>query len=109
MVESEDEGDHGRSASGAEDNGGSSSKKAAGSPPPAKKARKDAEGDEGEYMRFLWLYARFSDDYAAKDDPDSVKVRDWRHKLQKTFLSGKAPPKDEVCGRYFVIRCDLGY
>ena len=50
MVESEDEGDHGRSASGAEDHGGSSSKKAAGSPPPAKKAKKDAEGDEGEYL-----------------------------------------------------------
>ncbi|KAJ2912372.1 hypothetical protein MD484_g8036, partial [Candolleomyces efflorescens] len=78
VVESEDEGDHhARSASGAEDNGGSSSKKAGGSPPPAKKAKKDSEGDEG------------------KDDPESVKVRDWRHKLQKTFLSGKAPPKDE--------------
>lgn len=29
-------------------------------------------------------------------DPQSLKVRDWRHKLQKTFLSQKAMPKPEV-------------
>ena len=30
------------------------------------------------------------------NDPQSLKVRDWRHKLQKTFLSNKTLPKAEV-------------
>jgi hypothetical protein len=29
-------------------------------------------------------------------DPEAVKVRDWRHKLQKTFLSNKGLPKQSV-------------
>ena len=29
-------------------------------------------------------------------DPEAVKVRDWRHKLQKSFLSNKSIPKEEV-------------
>src|ERR1700722_12180078 len=28
--------------------------------------------------------------------PEAVKVRDWRHKLQKTFLSNKGLPSEEV-------------
>ncbi|KAJ3510814.1 hypothetical protein NMY22_g15856 [Coprinellus aureogranulatus] len=30
----------------------------------------------------------------AGSSPENVRVKDWRHKLQKTFL-GKVPPKDE--------------
>lgn len=33
---------------------------------------------------------------AKTGDAQSVKVRDWRHKLQKTFLSNKGVPKSEV-------------
>ncbi|KAK0462239.1 uncharacterized protein EV420DRAFT_1639446 [Desarmillaria tabescens] len=46
----------------------------------AKKARKDKdEHEEGDLAK----------------DPEAVKVRDWRHKLQKTFLSNKGDPKEE--------------
>lgn len=32
-----------------------------------------------------------------ESDPEALKVREWRHKLQKTFLSSnKALPKEEV-------------
>jgi hypothetical protein len=40
-----------------------------------------------------------SDDNVAKleSDPEALKVREWRHKLQKTFLSSnKSLPKEEV-------------
>jgi hypothetical protein len=33
---------------------------------------------------------------AVANDPEAKKVREWRHQLQKTFLSGKAQPKEEV-------------
>lgn len=42
--------------------------------------------------------------FAAKvsTDPEAMKVRDWRHKLQKTFLSHKGNPKEEVsCSECF--------
>jgi hypothetical protein len=29
-------------------------------------------------------------------DPEAKMVREWRHSLQRTFLGGKAHPKDEV-------------
>ncbi|THU87097.1 hypothetical protein K435DRAFT_867602 [Dendrothele bispora CBS 962.96] len=29
------------------------------------------------------------------EDPEAIKVRDWRHRLQKTFLSNKAEPKEQ--------------
>ncbi|KAK7692148.1 hypothetical protein QCA50_003767 [Cerrena zonata] len=72
MIESEDEG-----AAERDDEDAGPSQKA--SPPPAKKARKEKDEDEGDPL--------------AKD-PDAIKVRDWRHKLQKAFL-GKIVPKDE--------------
>lgn len=32
-----------------------------------------------------------------ESDPEALKVREWRHKLQKTFLSSnKSLPKEEV-------------
>ena len=33
---------------------------------------------------------------ALSNDPEAAKVREWRHKLQKAFLSQKTAPKDEV-------------
>ncbi|KAI0633492.1 hypothetical protein C8Q77DRAFT_791919 [Trametes polyzona] len=74
MVESEDEG-------GAEDGereGSGPSKRS--SPPPAKKAKRDKD-DEA--------------DSPLMNDPEALKVRDWRHKLQKAFLNNKAAPKEE--------------
>ncbi|KAH6885565.1 hypothetical protein BKA70DRAFT_1337292 [Coprinopsis sp. MPI-PUGE-AT-0042] len=69
-IESEDDG--------GEDEAGTSKKT---SPPPAKRPRRgekeeDAQDSKGE-------------------DPEAIKVRDWRHKLQKSFLSNKAVPKDD--------------
>ena len=29
-------------------------------------------------------------------DPEAVKVREWRHRLQKTFLTDGKDPKPEV-------------
>ncbi|KAK0197698.1 hypothetical protein F5146DRAFT_55211 [Armillaria mellea] len=55
------------------------SKKGA-SPPPAKKAKRDKEEhDEGDVAK----------------DPEALKVREWRHTLQKTFLSNKGDPNEE--------------
>ncbi|KAF5338103.1 hypothetical protein D9758_015382 [Tetrapyrgos nigripes] len=70
MVESEDD------AEGEGDEG--PSKKA--SPPPAKKAKKDRDDVDEEKML---------------KDPEACKVRDWRHRLQKTFLSAKTVPKEQ--------------
>ncbi|KAG6814692.1 hypothetical protein H0H93_012569, partial [Arthromyces matolae] len=50
---------------------------AAASPPPAKRARKDDDADD-----------------ALQADPEAVKVRDWRHRLQKAFLSAKSTPDE---------------
>ncbi|PSS38004.1 hypothetical protein PHLCEN_2v144 [Hermanssonia centrifuga] len=74
MIESEDEG----AAEAEEEEDAGPSKKA--SPPPAKKQKRDKEEDEA--------------DPALAADPEANKVRDWRHKLQKAFLS-KSLPKDE--------------
>jgi len=64
-------------ADGDDDDDAGPSKRAA-SPPAAKKAKKD-------------------DDPLASD-PEAVRVRDWRHKLQKTFLNdkGTGPKPDEM-------------
>ena len=38
-------------------------------------------------------------------DPEAMKVRDWRHKLQKTFLSSNKPEiKAEVSCYLLMIR-----
>ncbi|KAG7098064.1 hypothetical protein E1B28_000038 [Marasmius oreades] len=71
MVESEDEG--GAGAEEEEATGGASKRD---TPPAAKKGGKKDENEENA-------------------DPEAVKVREWRHKLQKTFLSNKtATPKE---------------
>ncbi|KAH9026680.1 hypothetical protein EDB83DRAFT_2508075 [Lactarius deliciosus] len=67
LVESEDDG--AAEADGDDDDDAGPSKRAA-SPPAAKKPKKD-------------------DDPLASD-PEAVRVRDWRHKLQKTFLMIRA-------------------
>ncbi|KAF4567085.1 PWWP domain-containing protein [Pleurotus pulmonarius] len=77
MVESEDDGE-GRE----EDEGDSGPSNPVTSPPPAKKAKRSEKEEED-------LEADLA------KDPEAVKVREWRHKLQKTFLSPKAMPKEE--------------
>jgi hypothetical protein len=37
-------------------------------------------------------------------DPEALKVREWRHRLQKMFLSSnKALPKEDVCSIYVLV------
>lgn len=73
LVESEDDG--AAEADGDDDDDAGPSKRAA-SPPATKKAKKDEE--------------------PIASDPEAVRVRDWRHKLQKTFLNDKGTgPKPE--------------
>ncbi|KAH9973947.1 hypothetical protein BJV74DRAFT_782618 [Russula compacta] len=84
LVESEDDG--AAEADGDDDDDAGPSKRAA-SPPAAKKPKKD-------------------DDRASlASDPEAVRVRDWRHKLQKTFLNdkGTGPKPDEMpaCNELF--------
>ncbi|KAI0769411.1 hypothetical protein BD413DRAFT_604984 [Trametes elegans] len=74
LVESEDEG----AADDGEREGSGPSKRS--SLPPAKKAKRDKEEDG---------------DPALMNDPEAIKVREWRHKLQKTFLNNKTTPKEE--------------
>ncbi|KZP26473.1 hypothetical protein FIBSPDRAFT_1040739 [Athelia psychrophila] len=38
---------------------------------------------------------RVSSSTALEDDEEAKRVREWRHKLQKAFLTPKAPPKSE--------------
>ncbi|KAJ7190674.1 hypothetical protein GGX14DRAFT_482924 [Mycena pura] len=79
-VESEDEGAGGEEASGdaeAEEDVAENGKPRAG---------KKAKVDKGDAAAAAKLEA----------DPEALKVREWRHKLQKTFLSSnKALPKEE--------------
>ncbi|KAG2016634.1 hypothetical protein CC2G_009784 [Coprinopsis cinerea AmutBmut pab1-1] len=74
MVESEDEGGD---AEGEDEDAGPSKN---ASPPPAKKQRRE-KGEEDQ-------------EESKGEDPEALKVRDWRHKLQKSFL-GKTTPKEE--------------
>ncbi|KAF7973272.1 hypothetical protein HWV62_15711 [Athelia sp. TMB] len=72
MVESEDEG-----GPEAEDDDSGPSKKAAA--PASKKAKREKATEEDPL----------------ENDEEAKRVRDWRHKLQKSFLTPKAPPKPE--------------
>ncbi|KAG6896008.1 hypothetical protein C0992_010939 [Termitomyces sp. T32_za158] len=75
VVESEDErGDADDDAEG--DDVPASARKKPASPPPAKKQRRDDDNDD------------------LQNDQDAIQVRDWRHKLQKAFLSAKSTPDD---------------
>ncbi|KAF9492767.1 hypothetical protein BDN71DRAFT_1473528 [Pleurotus eryngii] len=78
MVESEDDGE-GREE---DEEGDSGPSNPVTSPPPAKKTKRNEKEEED-------LEADLA------KDPEAVKVREWRHKLQKTFLSPKAMPKEE--------------
>ncbi|KAK0438280.1 hypothetical protein EV421DRAFT_1906816 [Armillaria borealis] len=50
------------------------------SPPPAKKAKRDKEvHDESDVV----------------NDPETLKVHEWRYRLQKMFLSNRGNPKEE--------------
>ena len=117
MVESEDEGDNAEEDADDEEGAGPSKKV---SPPAAKKAKRDKdEGDDCElpllfhYIssmalhvflslpRILLLYVMGVNTNAFSSvkistDPQADQVRDWRHRLQKVFLSNKTLPKPEV-------------
>jgi len=72
-IESEDENVEADDEEAAE-----SSKRAA---PPAKKQKKEMVRDDGEFGHLA-------------NDPDAVRVKEWRHKLQRAFL-GKTPAQVE--------------
>ncbi|KAG6852932.1 hypothetical protein C0991_008046, partial [Blastosporella zonata] len=80
VVESEGEEDADGEGEVGEEAGASAGKelKEPESPPPAKKARRDEEAD----------------DATLQADPEAIKVREWRHRLQKAFLSNKSTPDD---------------
>jgi hypothetical protein len=60
---------------------------------PAAKAEA-APVDDGKYMGFrVWNSLTQSDPNST--DPECIKVKDWRHRLQRAFL-GKAPPTADV-------------
>lgn len=100
LVESEDDG--AAEADGDDDDDAGPSKRAA-SPPAAKKAKKD--DDRAYFFAFHPPTFAYATPIALASDPEAVRVRDWRHKLQKTFLNDKGTgPKPEVlisCVRLF--------
>ena len=107
MVESEDEGDN--AEEDADDDGGVGTSKRA-SPPPSKRAKR--EKDDGDDCDFFFLSLSFkcsqrSSPFPVKNstDPQADQVRDWRHRLQKVFLSNKALPKSEVRSSLYRNRC----
>ncbi|KAJ3710142.1 hypothetical protein C8R42DRAFT_691489 [Lentinula raphanica] len=78
-IESEDDED------GAHDAQAENKSAAPASPPPAKKAKTVPTGKEEN-----------PEDAELAKDPEATKVREWRHKLQKVFLSNKVQaPKQE--------------
>lgn len=62
-----------------------------------------AEGDEGGlgvFMNFrVWKADESSDPLAS--NPECVKVKDWRHKLQKAFLGDSMPAESASFGFFF--------
>lgn len=85
MVESEDEGgaeaegEAEAEAEGEADEDVGPSKKA--SPPPVKKVKRDKEEEADDVLG---------------NDPEAGRVRDWRHKLQKAFLSKTVPADKDI-------------
>jgi hypothetical protein len=97
MVESEDDG-AGDEAEGeaevdgqADDDNAGPSKKT--SPPPTKKVKRDKEEEVDDGISPPWYSFTSADSTfpALSTDPEAGKVRDWRHKLQKAFLSKTVP------------------
>lgn len=106
MIESEDEG-------GPEDEDEGPSKKPTS--PVAKKAKRDKAGDDdGKVTQYLqavlrglliilysWLILRLT--AILEGDEEAKRVREWRHKLQKVFLTPKTSPKPEVCNSHLQL------
>ncbi|PBK92170.1 hypothetical protein ARMGADRAFT_1080955 [Armillaria gallica] len=80
-VESEDDGE-------ADEDVGTSKKGT--SPPPAKKAKRDKQ-EHGEGN--------------VSNDLETLKVCEWRHRLQKTILSNKGDLRRRICPRW--IKCSV--
>jgi hypothetical protein len=99
LVESEDDG--AAEADGDDDDDAGPSKRAA-SPPAAKKPKKD--DDRACLIPFNSAWLADVPCLALASDPEAVRVRDWRHKLQKTFLNDKGTgPKPEVSSMFPLI------
>lgn len=62
--------------------------------PPAKKAKKSKKDDGAKKGKDEDAEGEIDADEAPKSQAE--EVRDWRHKLQKTFLGHKAVPKETV-------------
>ncbi|KAF8828450.1 hypothetical protein HHX47_DHR3000041 [Lentinula edodes] len=79
-IESEDE-------EGAQEAQAASKSAPTASPPPLKRTKTTTSGKEEN-----------PDDAELSKDPEATKVREWRHKLQKVFLSSKvqAPKADDM-------------
>ncbi|KAJ7633868.1 hypothetical protein DFH06DRAFT_1303285 [Mycena polygramma] len=60
-------------------------------------AREEGEGGDGGEARAS-KKAKIVDGFAEplKSDPEALKVREWRHKLQKTFLRNALPKEEEM-------------
>jgi len=63
------------------------------SPPPAKKVKRDER--ELPLLRPR-IFLRLRCFVYPAEDPEVIRVKDWRHKLQKAFLNAKAEPKEDV-------------
>lgn len=66
-----------------------------------------AEGDEGGlgvfgFFHEFWKADESSDPLAS--NPECVKVKDWRHKLQKAFLGDSMPAESASFGFFFFER-----
>ena len=76
-------------------------------PPSKKKAKLDKEEEiyDGETLLFLFLLSAHRIPTEAKlfNDPEAVKVREWRHKIQKCFFSSKGLPKDGVRFIFYIV------
>ncbi|KAI0028446.1 hypothetical protein K488DRAFT_80684 [Vararia minispora EC-137] len=77
LVESEDDAERADADGEADNADDAGPSKALTSPPPAKKTKRD------------------KDDPKFANDPEAQKVKNWRHSLQKTFLTDGKPPKPE--------------
>ncbi|KAF8069854.1 hypothetical protein FPV67DRAFT_1753421 [Lyophyllum atratum] len=81
LVESEDE--HGEEEDAEGEDAGPSKK---ASPPPAKRVKRDKAGEKEK--------EEGDEESKMSADSEALKVREWRHRLQKAFLSSKTTPEE---------------
>ncbi|KAG9124704.1 hypothetical protein FRC07_010563 [Ceratobasidium sp. 392] len=100
-IESEDEEDSAKSGAGGAAEKPTSSK--ADKERPAKRAKKESIAPSAP-NKFAAAAAATTnadedgDDAAMASDPEAAKVKEWRHKLQRAFLTKTAPAAEEMAG-----------